>query len=104
METAGEGGAWGIALLAAYMINNNQESLADYLDHHVFAGIKGVEITPTAEEVAGFDKYIETYKAGLAIEQTIATNICFINLFYFKCSKSKELNSLPLPQHQPPQP
>ena len=74
METAGEGGAWGIALLAAYMINNNQESLVDYLDHHVFAGNKGVEITPTAEEVAGFDKYIETYKAGLAIEQTAVTN------------------------------
>lgn len=74
METAGEGGAWGIALLAAYMINNNQESLADYLDHHVFAGNKGVEITPTAEEVAGFDTYIEAYKAGLAIEQTAVTN------------------------------
>ncbi len=74
METAGEGGAWGIALLAAYMINNNQESLADYLDNRVFAGNKGVEITPTAEEVAGFDKYIEAYKAGLAIEQTAVTN------------------------------
>ena len=74
METAGEGGAWGIALLAAYMMNNNQESLVDYLDHHVFAGNKGVEITPTAEEVAGFDKYIETYKAGLAIEQTAVTH------------------------------
>ena len=70
METAGEGGAWGIALLAAYMINNNQESLADYLDNRVFAGNKGVELTPTAEEVAGFDTYIEAYKAGLAIEQT----------------------------------
>ena len=74
METAGEGGAWGIALLAAYMMNNNQESLADYLDHHVFAGNKGVELTPTAEEVAGFDTYIEAYKAGLAIEQTAVTN------------------------------
>ena len=74
METAGEGGAWGIALLAAYMMNNNQESLADYLDHHVFAGNKGVELTPTAEEVAGFDTYIEAYKAGLAIEQTAVAN------------------------------
>lgn len=74
METAGEGGAWGIALLAAYMMNNNQESLADYLDNRVFAGNKGVEITPTAEEVAGFDTYIEAYKAGLAIEQTAVTN------------------------------
>lgn len=74
METAGEGGAWGIALLAAYMMNNNQESLADYLDNRVFAGNKGVELTPTAEEVAGFDTYIEAYKAGLAIEQTAVAN------------------------------
>ena len=75
METAGEGGAWGIALLAGYMVNNDKnESLADYLDSHVFAGNKGVEIAPTAEEVAGFDTYIEAYKAGLAIEQAAVEN------------------------------
>ena len=75
METAGEGGAWGIALLAGYMVNNkDNESLADYLDKHVFAGNKGVEIAPTAEEVAGFDTYIESYKAGLAIEQAAVAN------------------------------
>ena len=75
METAGEGGAWGIALLAGYMVNNDKnESLADYLDTHVFAGNKGVEIAPTAEEVAGFDTYIEAYKAGLAIEQAAVEN------------------------------
>ena len=75
METAGEGGAWGIALLAAYLVNNtDKESLADYLDNHVFEGNKGVEIAPTPEEVAGFDEYIENYKAGLAIEQAAVAN------------------------------
>ncbi len=70
METAGEGGAWGIALLASYLINNSsQSSLADFLDDQVFAGNTGVEISPTAEEVAGFNTYIENYKQGLAIEE-----------------------------------
>ena len=75
METAGEGGAWGIALLAGYLANNEEKlSLADYLDKKVFAGNTGVEIAPTAEDVAGFDAYIETYKAGLAIEQAAVAN------------------------------
>ena len=70
METAGEGGAWGIALLAAYAVNNaNNQTLADWLDAKVFAGNTGVEIAPTAEDVAGFNRYIENYKAGLAIEK-----------------------------------
>ncbi len=70
METAGEGGAWGIALLAGYAVNNTKkQNLADYLEEVVFAGNTGVEIAPTAEDVAGFNKYIEVYKAGLAIEQ-----------------------------------
>ena len=69
METAGEGGAWGIALLASYVVNNGEkENLADWLEHKVFAGNAGVEIAPTAEDVAGFNKYIERYKAGLGIE------------------------------------
>ena len=75
METAGEGGAWGIDLLAGYLVNNEEKlSLADYLDKKVFAGNTGVEIAPTAEDVAGFDKYIETYKAGLAIEKAAVEN------------------------------
>ena len=69
METAGEGGAWGIALLASYAVNNPAKlSLADYLEEVVFAGNTGVSISPTPEDVAGFNKYIENYKAGLAIE------------------------------------
>ena len=70
METAGEGGAWGIALLAGYLVNNTDErNLADYLENVVFAGNTGTEVSPTAEEVEGFNRYMETYKAGLAIEK-----------------------------------
>ena len=75
METAGEGGAWGIALLASYLVNNEKRhNLADFLDEQVFAGDSGVEIAPTAEDVAGFNAYIENYKAGLAIEQAAVKN------------------------------
>ena len=75
METAGEGGAWGIALLASYLINNsNGSTLADWLESNVFAGNTGVEIAPTAEDVAGFNKWIENYKRGLAIEQAAVDN------------------------------
>ena len=69
METAGEGGAWGIALLAGYLINKNGKSLADYLEDVVFAGNTGVSIAPTDEDVAGFERYIENYKKCLPIEQ-----------------------------------
>jgi sugar (pentulose or hexulose) kinase len=71
METAGEGGAWGIALLAGYMVNNSKGlSLADYLEYVVFSGDTGVEITPTQEDIDGFDRYIKLYEAGLAIEKS----------------------------------
>lgn len=69
METAGEGGAWGIALLASYLVNKEAKSLADYLEYVVFDGNTGTAISPTPEDVEGFNKYIESYKAGLAIEQ-----------------------------------
>ena len=69
METAGEGGAWGIALLGSYLVNHaDGQSLADFLDEQVFAGDEGVQIEPTAEDVAGFNAYIENYKATLPVE------------------------------------
>lgn len=75
METAGEGGAWGIALLAGYLVNNpDKKNLADYLEDVVFAGNTGTEIGPTAEDVAGFNVWIENYKRGLAIEQAAVAN------------------------------
>ena len=70
METAGEGGAWGIALLGSYLVNKcGNQSLADFLDEKVFAGNTGTEVSPTAEDVAGFNKYIENYKACIPVEE-----------------------------------
>jgi len=72
METAGEGGAWGIALLAGFLVNNkNQQSLADYLDQQVFAGQQCDTIAPTAEEVAGFERYLQNYQQFLSAEQAV---------------------------------
>ncbi len=70
METAGEGGAWGIALLAAYLVNNPDKlNLADYLEKVVFAGNTGIEIAPEPADVEGFNRYIETYKACIPVDQ-----------------------------------
>lgn len=70
METAGEGGAWGVALLASYLVNNDGKlSLAEFLDKKVFAGNSGVEIAPDPADVAGFNEYIKSYKACLSVEQ-----------------------------------
>jgi sugar (pentulose or hexulose) kinase len=70
METAGEGGAWGIALLAAYMVNKEgDEPLEDYLDEKVFAGEKGITIAPNPADVDGFAAFMERYKKGLPIER-----------------------------------
>ncbi len=69
METAGEGGAWGIALLAAYLVNGEGMSLDAYLEKRVFAGSEGAVIEPDAADVAGFDAFLEKYVAGLPIEQ-----------------------------------
>lgn len=69
METAGEGGAWGIALLASYMVNKKNLTLADYLDFVVFAGNAGEEVQPDPQAVEGFNVYMENYKQCLAIEK-----------------------------------
>lgn len=70
MKTAGEGGPWGMALLGSYLVNNQANlSLADFLDQQVFAGSTGIEIMPEAEEVKGFNAYMENYKACLPIEK-----------------------------------
>ena len=76
METAGEGGAWGIALLASYMVNKAEnETLDDYLNNKVFAGNAGSEMEPDAEDVKGFDAFIERYKKGLPIERAAVENL-----------------------------
>lgn len=76
METAGEGGAWGIALLASYMINRGaDESLAAFLDSKVFAGQKGEKLEPVAKDVKGFDEFMKRYSAGLAIERAAVDSL-----------------------------
>ena len=70
METAGEGGAWGIALLAKYMVDNTEKlSLEDYLDKYVFVGDGGVEIAPSVTAVECFNRYIENYKSCFGVEK-----------------------------------
>ena len=76
METAGEGGAWGIALLASYMVNKKDgETLDQFLADQVFAGSEGLEMQPKAEDVAGFDAFIERYKEGLPIEKAAVESL-----------------------------
>ena len=70
METAGEGGAWGIALLASYMLHKSaNEPLETYLSDKVFAGENGTTIAPDEADVAGFAAFMERYKKGLVIER-----------------------------------
>ena len=70
METAGEGGAWGIALLADYLVRKEEgESLTDYLNNKVFHDAKGSGMDPVPEDVEGYEKFMERYTKGLAIER-----------------------------------
>ncbi|MDO4296433.1 MAG: FGGY-family carbohydrate kinase [bacterium] len=76
METAGEGGAWGIALLAAYMKEKKEgESLHTYLNRCIFTEAAEEEVTPKTEDVEGFNRFIERYQKGLAIERAAVENL-----------------------------
>jgi sugar (pentulose or hexulose) kinase len=68
-RTAGEGGAWGMALLAAFSVRENQyDTLPDFLDRVIGASI-GAALAPRDEDVAGFNRYFKRYTAGLPIER-----------------------------------
>lgn len=69
METAGEGGPWGMALLAAYMKNGKDETLEDYLEADVFGAQKAVTVAPDAADVAGYQTFLANYKRALAAEK-----------------------------------
>ena len=76
METAGEGGPWGMALLASYMIHKEEgEDLGDYLTKKVFAGAQGTSMEPDPKDVEGFEVFIERYKKGVAIEQAAVDHL-----------------------------
>ena len=70
METAGEGGAWGIAILALYMVEKKaKQTLATYLEKVIFAGSEGIELMASAEDIEGFNTFMKKYVAGLSVEQ-----------------------------------
>lgn len=73
MDTAGEGGAWGMAILSSYMLNKSEnESLEDFLDDKVFKEVTAQQIYPDELDVKGFEAFIKRYKKGLVIEKAAA--------------------------------
>lgn len=75
MATAGEGGAWGIAVLASYMKDKSEgEALGTYLNEKVFAGQKSTRLEPRAEDVESFERFIQNYTRGLPIERAAVEN------------------------------
>lgn len=75
LKTAGEGGAWGIALLASFLVNAQDKSLQDFLSHQAFASSEASVIVPTAEDIAGFDAFFALYKQGLAVEKAAVEHL-----------------------------
>ncbi|MCR5293852.1 MAG: ATPase [Lachnospiraceae bacterium] len=76
METAGEGGPYGMALLAAYMVRKEEgESLEDYLDNKVFAGAKAVTLMAEARDVNGFNEFLDAYKKAFEVERAAVNSI-----------------------------
>ena len=73
--SASEGGAWGIALLAAYRASTDGQDLAAFLDSRVFAAGAAAMVEPSAEDVAGYSTYLTAYRAGLAIERAAVASI-----------------------------
>ncbi len=71
MSTAGEGGAWGMALLSAYMINGNGKTLGDWLNDEVFSSMDITTLNPDSNGASGFENYMKKYKIGLAAEKIL---------------------------------
>ena len=73
METAGEGGAWGIALLADYLVYKNaDESLEDYLQNRVFAGMKQMTVAPDPADEEGFNRYMDRFVSCIPAQKEAA--------------------------------
>jgi len=70
MKTAGEGGPYGMALLAAYMIDKNGEALDEYLDNSIFSKAEITELMADKEDIEGFEKFVEKFKKSLEVEKT----------------------------------
>jgi sugar (pentulose or hexulose) kinase len=68
-EIAGEGGAWGMALLAQFLHRSDDRTLSDYLAQTIFAGAAVATVAPDTGDVAGFDAFMTRYRRGLSIER-----------------------------------
>jgi sugar (pentulose or hexulose) kinase len=75
MQTAGEGGAWGCAVLARFAVDNNGESLEEYLNNNVFSKCESSTIEPDLNDVKGFDDYMKLYKSALEVQKSAYENI-----------------------------
>ena len=75
METAGEGGAWGMAILAKYRIDNNGKALPDYLKENVFSKCKSSVVAPEESDINGFNEYMKLYKSALPVQKSAYQNI-----------------------------
>jgi sugar (pentulose or hexulose) kinase len=72
-ESASEGGAWGIAVLASYLSSAGDMDLGSYLRKRVFAGAESSTVDPDPRDVEGYTRYLESYRAGLAAERAAVT-------------------------------
>ena len=75
LSTAGEGGAWGIAVLASFAKNSYGLSLESFLDEKVFSKFEISTVEPDINDVKGFEKYMTLYKKSLAVEKAAVENI-----------------------------
>lgn len=76
LATAGEGGPWGMAVLASYVMEKQEgEALQDYLDRVIFASLEGNTSNPTKDGVEGFAAYMDSYRKGIAIEKAAIETI-----------------------------
>ena len=75
LETAGEGGPWGMAVLASYLVNKKNETLDEFLEKTVFANSKAVTTNASKEDIEGFNKFFENYTKGLAVEKAAVESL-----------------------------
>ena len=75
METAGEGGPWGMAILASYAAETQKQSLSNYLNEKVFADCKKETSNPEKDICDSFEIFFENYKKGLAVEKAAVENL-----------------------------
>ena len=74
METAGEGGAWGMGVLALYLMDKSKEgsddkTLSQFLSDRIFAGNDGITVTAPEDEMIGFNRFMETFKKTIPVEK-----------------------------------